>query len=104
MNVPEVYPLRASTDYAGAHCLDKKCPNYARFAVTPLTDHPEKLIVCGHHLSTYIKGIEVLQGVACVVQEVPGNWPASVIGTQDGTLVTASARDLKRANGALGRP
>lgn len=71
----EVYPMRASGEYAGMLCEIKKCSLYARYTVTPvgLTGHVRHLC-CGQHLPVICKGVMYESNHAVVVQEVPGNW------------------------------
>ena len=70
----EIYPLRASGDLAGRKCDQKKCPRYARWAITPMGMPIPPARACGLHLSVIIKGVRYTHGKAVIVQEIPGNW------------------------------
>ena len=70
----EIYPLRASGELAGRKCDQKKCPRYARWAVSSMGMFTPPSLSCGQHLSVIIKGLRYTNQKAVIVQEIPGNW------------------------------
>lgn len=73
----EIYPMKASGEYAGAKCSVKNCPRYGRYLLQPINAVNGKRLACGTHLGPIVKGIMYTDSKAVVIQEVPGNWLAN---------------------------
>lgn len=91
----EIYPVRASGEYAGTWCDVKTCKNYARFLLSPMGLTNGKVKVCGHHVSPAIRGLIAQYNRAVVHQEIPGVPTTEGIALLDGQLVMLS-RQTKR--------
>ena len=70
----KIYDLRTSGNLAGIKCIVNTCKNYARFGVSAMVEGSAPVPSCGHHLTTLIKGLMILNNTAVVIQEIPGNW------------------------------
>jgi len=81
--VSEIYPLRASGEWAGTKCPVETCKKYARFVVIPVGQPDESKGTCANHLAAFTRTAHLLTGKAVVTQEVPGNWPRELIITGD---------------------
>lgn len=90
----EVYPLRASGEWAGTWCIVKKCPQYARFVVQPYGRIDGKTGVCGTHLPPAIRTVQIKYGVPAIVQEVPGPRRSESI-VEDGEMRDVSPVDRR---------
>ena len=92
----EIYPVRASGEYAGTFCdvsKPRNCLNYARFVVHTFNSHDITILTCGQHLSPVVKGIQAY-GRAAIVQEVPGQRNSETVYV-DGELRTLAPADRK---------
>lgn len=75
----EIYPRRASGEWAGAYCTVKRCPRYARFVVIPYGRADGKKGACGAHVGPVLRAVHVQTWLPAIVQEVPGAWRKEAI-------------------------
>jgi hypothetical protein len=94
----EIYPRRASGDWAGTFCTVTKCPKYARFLVVPYGRVDGKTGACGGHLAPVVRAVHVKTGLPAVVQEIPGNWRKEAI-VIDGEMRDVHPAERKTVNG-----
>ncbi len=78
-----VYPLRASGEYAGTKCQLKNCPKYARFLAIPMGQPDDARAMCANHVAAFIRTMHLLTGKSVVIQEVPGKWGRELIIAED---------------------
>jgi hypothetical protein len=84
----EIYPRRASGEWAGTFCTVKRCPKYARFVVSPYGRIDGRTGACGLHLAPVARAVHIRTGLPAIVQEVPGNWRKEAI------VIDGEMRDL----------
>ena len=82
----EVYPLRASGEYAGTYCIVNGCPSYARVVLSVMGEPGTAKAVCARHLPVMVRTLLLTARKALVVQAVPGNWGRELVVTPDGEI------------------
>lgn len=94
----ETYPVKADGQYAGTYCevnKPKACVNQAKFTVAGFGLNGHRTVVCGHHLAVAVRGVQILEGRAAVIQEIPGYKTAAELVLWEKQLMTIPTAERK---------